>query len=108
MQIIVKKNILIIGNLGYVGSKLTEMIDYKKFSVYGLDIGLFQNKTIYKNLKEKNIKQYYCDVRNLNDKILANKQIVIYLAAISNDPMGQKFKKIHMILITKLLLGLQN
>ena len=89
-----KKNILIIGNLGYVGSKLTEMIDYKNFFVYGLDIGLFQNKTIYKNLKEKNIKQYYCDVRNLNDKILANKQIVIYLAAISNDPMGQKFKKI--------------
>lgn len=89
-----KKNILIIGNLGYVGSKLTEMIDYKKYFVYGLDIGLFKNQTIYKNFKEKNVKQYYCDVRNLNKEILKNKHIIIYLAAISNDPMGQKFKKI--------------
>ena len=89
-----KKNILIIGNLGYVGSKLIELIDYKKFCVHGLDIGLFENKTIYKNLKEKNVKQHYCDVRNVDKEILKNKQIIIYLAAISNDPMGQKFKKI--------------
>ena len=33
-------------------------------------------------------------MRNVDKEILKNKQIIIYLAAISNDPMGQKFKKI--------------
>ena len=40
-------------------------------------------------------------MRNVDKEILKNKQIIIYLAAISNDPMGQKFKKLLMILILK-------
>ena len=89
-----KKKILIFGNLGYVGSKLSEVLNYKKFETYGVDIGLFENCTFYKNFKEKKIMQYYDDVRKLNYSLLKDKDIIVYLAAISNDPMGEKFKKI--------------
>ena len=46
-----KKKILIFGNLGYVGSKLSEVLNYKKFETYGVDIGLFENCAFYKNFE---------------------------------------------------------
>jgi len=90
----VKKNILIIGNQGYVGTKLTQVIDYSKYNVSCIDIGLFKNCNLYRSTKEKCFKQNYSDVRRIKDNILKNQDIIIYLAAISNDPMGEKFKKI--------------
>ncbi|MES1214889.1 MAG: SDR family oxidoreductase, partial [Bacteroidota bacterium] len=38
-------------------------------------------------------KQYYGDVRNFDDRILKKMDAVIYLAAISNDPMGNAYEK---------------
>ena len=85
--------VLIIGNLGYVGSELMKYFSKKNITADGLDTGLFiPNLTcniapeIYLN------KQIFLDVRNVNESNLIGYDAVIYLAAISNDPMGQKFK----------------
>jgi UDP-glucose 4-epimerase len=64
-------NVLVTGNLGYVGSELTGYLKNKekKINIYGLDIGYFKkNKTSKKKNKIK--KQYICDIRNLSSKYL--------------------------------------
>ena len=38
--------------------------------------------------------QYFADVRGFDEDILKNVDHVIHLAAISNDPIGNKFEKI--------------
>lgn len=86
-------NVLITGNLGYVGSELTSYLknNEKKINIYGLDIGYFKkNKTSKK--KDEIKKQYICDIRNLRSKYLKNIDTVIHLAAISNDPIGNTFQ----------------
>ena len=39
-------------------------------------------------------KQYYGDVRNFPNEIIKDIDSIIYLAAISNDPMGNEFEKV--------------
>ena len=86
-------NILIVGNLGYVGFVLSSFLkkNISKSKLFGYDINYFNLK------KDLNIyKQYYGDVRNFNSQILDSIDIVIYLAAISNDPMGNAFEEATM------------
>ena len=87
-------NILITGNLGYVGSELTTYLKKKdkNINIYGLDIGFFK-KNITMNKKDKIKKQYICDIRNFKSKYIKNIDTVVHLAAISNDPIGNMFKK---------------
>ena len=88
------KKVLIIGNLGYIGPVLEGHL-YDKFEVYGYDIGYFSNNYSVENivnLNNKNKAQYFGDVRNFDSELLNNIDKVVYLAAISNDPMGNSFK----------------
>jgi nucleoside-diphosphate-sugar epimerase len=89
--------ILIIGNLGYVGPVAVKYLKEKhpNAKISGFDIGYFiQNYTtngfVGDSLLEK---QYYGDVRNIDENILKSFDSVIYLAAISNDPMGNVYEK---------------
>ena len=89
--------ILITGNLGYIGPVLVEHLTIKKsnWNLIGLDIGYFAHiVTTNKSLPDiKLTKQIYKDVRNLNQNDLIGIDSVVYLSAISNDPMGNKFEK---------------
>ncbi len=91
-------NILIIGNLGYIGPVVVNHFNQQnpKPSLYGYDIGYFTGNETVKNglLPETGLKaQYYGDVRDFDTSLLKNMDAVIYLAAISNDPMGNAFEK---------------
>lgn len=91
-------NILIIGNLGYVGPVVVEHLSKrnKDYNLFGYDLGFFiGNETARNNmLPETRLKaQFYGDVRNFDDSILKGMDVVVYLAAISNDPMGNVFEK---------------
>ncbi len=91
------ENILIIGNLGYIGPVAVKYLkkQYPNSLISGYDIGFFvqnytQNGFVGETLLDK---QYYGDVRNFDDKILKGFDAVVYLAAISNDPMGNVYEK---------------
>jgi nucleoside-diphosphate-sugar epimerase len=91
-------NILIIGNLGYVGPVVVEHLSKlnKEYDLYGYDLGLFSGNETTRNsmLPETKLKaQFYGDVRDFDETILKGMDVVVYLAAISNDPMGNVFEK---------------
>lgn len=89
--------ILITGNMGYVGSVLVEKIALQninnKLKVIGFDSGLFGHKLIDSNpLPESYLNQQILkDIRDISSADLKDVDIVIHLAALSNDPMGNKF-----------------
>ena len=90
------KKIFIIGHAGYIGPILVKLLKDKYF-ICGVDTNWFKQKVIYKD----NIEDYQPhkviieDLRNLSLKNLGFiPDAVIYLAAISNDPMGNNFSKI--------------
>src|SRR5687768_5534851 len=90
--------ILIIGNLGYVGPSVVEhfSVNCPGDEIYGFDIGYFQGNvtSAYGLLSEASLKaQYYGDVRQFDERLLKGMDAVVYLAAISNDPMGKEFEK---------------
>lgn len=92
--------ILITGNLGYVGpgvvSRLRET--YPNAELIGYDTGFFANcLTNSPILPEVKLnQQHFGDVRNFNPDLLTNVDAIIYLAAISNDPMGNRFEEVTM------------
>ena len=89
--------ILIIGNEGYVGPHVVNR--FKQMSdncwVAGFDIGYFAHNITAHEFPECNIDvQYRGDVRKFPEDLLKGFDSVVYLAAISNDPMGKEFEKV--------------
>ncbi len=90
--------ILVIGNMGYIGpgtvSQLRE--SYPNAELTGFDIGYFANRltntTLLPEVKLNN--QVIGDVRKFPASLLKDVDAVVYLAAISNDPMGAKYEEV--------------
>jgi nucleoside-diphosphate-sugar epimerase len=91
-------NILITGNMGYVGSVLVGHLRSKfpNATLIGFDSGFFAHcltNSVY--APEANLnKQYFGDVRDFPSDLLENVDCVVHLAAVSNDPMGNKFESV--------------
>src|SRR5215475_4604627 len=89
--------ILITGNMDYVGSVLVRRLreSYPDASLMGLDLGYFGNcLTSPGVLPECRLNcQYFGDVRNLPVELLSGVDAVVYLAALSNDPLGHAFEE---------------
>jgi nucleoside-diphosphate-sugar epimerase len=99
MEIMVEKNILITGHLGYVGASLIKHLKFNhpNYTLIGFDTGFFARETtlIDDNLPEKFLDKVYSgDIRNIPEHILENIDTVIHLAAISNDPISNQFEDI--------------
>ena len=92
-----RHRILIVGNLGYIGPILVRHLKSIDPSCYliGLDTGYFAGCLIdpYVSFDQQLDHQIYADVRSLDKAELPNVDSVIYLAAISNDPMGNVYEK---------------
>ena len=89
--------ILIIGNEGYVGPHVVNRFKqmYENCWVAGFDIGYFAHNITAHEFPERNIDvQYRGDVRKFSEDLLKGFDSVIYLAAISNDPMGKEFEQV--------------
>lgn len=89
------KKVLIVGNQGYIGPVLQKHLS-SKYELFGYDIGFFANNiSVSKNISVDSdlVCQYYGDVRDLDHKIFNGIDSVVYLCAISNDPMGNKFRE---------------
>ena len=87
--------ILVTGNAGYIGPVLGKKLkeNYSDITLIGYDTGFFAHCLTGVDVSpELNYDiQYYGDIRKLNDNVLHGVDIVIHLAAISNDPMGNNF-----------------
>ncbi len=82
------RNVLVTGDLGYIGSVLVPKIIDKGFEVIGFDTGYFEEmiddnhkKPVYKTIKK--------DIRKITKKDLEGIDSIIHLSALSNDPMGE-------------------
>tara|TARA_B100000519_G_C14259930_1_gene447144 strand:+ start:1765 stop:2808 length:1044 start_codon:yes stop_codon:yes gene_type:complete len=90
--------ILITGNLGYVGPLVIKRLreSYPDAILIGYDTGYFAHSLVpVDSLPEVFLDlQYFGDVRNFPEEILNDIDAIVYLAAISNDPMGHEYKDI--------------
>ena len=89
--------ILIVGNMGYVGPVLTKHLRraYPQAELIGFDAGLFAHCLIGSApLPEIYLdRQVFGDVRNIDKTVFEGVDAVVNLAAISNDPMGNRFEE---------------
>lgn len=88
--------ILITGNLGYVGPGVVREFrkHYPTAELVGYDIGYFSQYVTNRNIiPDAGLSvQHYGDVRNFPAELLAEVDTVIGLAAISNDPIGNRYE----------------
>jgi nucleoside-diphosphate-sugar epimerase len=87
-------HILVTGNMGYVGSVLTSEIRKKlDAEIIGLDSAFFaENLLDKKYLPERDIgRQIFKDARDVTERDFKGIDAVICLAALSNDPMGDRY-----------------
>ena len=90
------KNILILGSSGYVGTVLVKHLKKKHF-LFGIDTNWFKTKVLDKNNYNEfqPHKFLLTDIRNFNlTELKFIPDTIVYLAAISNDPMGKQFRKL--------------
>lgn len=84
--------------MGYIGPSLTNQLrqSYPDATLIGYDLGYFAHcLTNVPFLPETKIdQQVFGDVRNFPEALLKGIDKIVYLAAISNDPMGNKFEEI--------------
>jgi nucleoside-diphosphate-sugar epimerase len=90
--------ILITGNLGYVGPWVTRQLreQYPDALLMGVDAGFFAHcLTDVRRVPEAQLDvQYFADIRHLPAGVLAGVDVVVHLAAVSNDPMGSAYEDV--------------
>jgi nucleoside-diphosphate-sugar epimerase len=91
-------NVLITGNMGYIGPTVVKYLKqtYPEAKLVGYDMGYFASQLTNVSLLPECYldRQYFADVRNFPESILKGVDAIIYLAAISNDPMGNKYETV--------------
>jgi nucleoside-diphosphate-sugar epimerase len=87
--------ILVTGNMGYVGPRVVARLRaaFPSATLAGLDTGLFAGLlTGTTRLPECLLdSQIFCDVRSVPDDALRGVDHIVHLAAISNDPIGERY-----------------
>ena len=80
-------NILVTGNLGYIGSVLIPLLQSQNHQVVGLDSGYF-DKCLLSPVNH-DFKQITKDIRDVDESDLSGIDAIIHLAGLSNDPLGE-------------------
>ena len=88
--------IIVTGNLGYIGPELGKSIKnyFENSNLLGIDNGLFLQCTTSNGRIGDTYYDYqkFCDIREISLKDLSNCDVVVSLAAVSNDPIGNYFE----------------
>ncbi|MFC5610031.1 NAD-dependent epimerase/dehydratase family protein [Variovorax soli] len=90
--------VVITGNMGYVGPVLAQHLRrvFPRAELVGFDSGLFAHcLTTAERFPESQLSlQVFGDVRSLGASLLQGADAVVHLAAVSNDPMGNRFEEV--------------
>jgi len=90
--------ILVTGNMGYIGPSVVEQLraSYPESTLVGFDIGYYANCiTSAEVLPECRVNlQYFGDMRQFPAEVLNGVNAIVHLAAISNDPIGNRFEEV--------------
>lgn len=90
--------ILITGNMGYIGPEVITLLrkNHPMAKLIGYDMGYFASSLTHAAFLPENQldQQIFGDVRHLDAEILDGIDKVIYLAAISNDAMGNRYEEV--------------
>ena len=90
--------ILITGNMGYLGPVVVSQLraSYPNAEIVGLDIGYFSHcLTNAASLPECRVEvQHFADVRDVAADVVAGADAIVHLAALSNDPMGNRYEQV--------------
>jgi nucleoside-diphosphate-sugar epimerase len=90
--------ILITGNMGYVGPLVVEQLrrSHSQARLEGFDNGYFSPCLVSSRaLPERFLDcQHFGDVRSFPADLLKGLDAIVYLAAISNDPMGNAYEEV--------------
>jgi nucleoside-diphosphate-sugar epimerase len=86
--------VLITGHKGYIGPVLARDIAGRQlgWELTGIDTGFFENQLAGPDPARFFAREIRADVRTLSDDVLHGADAVVYLAAVSNDPMGKEFE----------------
>jgi nucleoside-diphosphate-sugar epimerase len=88
--------ILVTGNMGYVGPVVVSHLRqrFPEAELLGFDSGLFADCLSTDGPLPETLlnAQYFGDVRELPNELLRNLDAVVHLAAVSNDPIGNRFE----------------
>jgi nucleoside-diphosphate-sugar epimerase len=77
-------NILVTGHRGYIGRVLLPLLHKENYAIRGYD-SFYYNKS---NENIPNIEELNKDIRNIEYEDVKGIDVVIHLAALSNDPLG--------------------
>lgn len=90
--------VLVTGNMGYVGPVLGRFLRerFPSIELIGYDSGFFGHSLTNAEVLPETYynRQIIGDVRELPAALLEGVDAVVHLAAVSNDPMGNKFEKV--------------
>ena len=81
-----QKNILVTGNLGYIGPILVLRLKSLGFRVRGLDSGLYLSHSLQPIFQPD--EQIIKDIRDIDVNDIKDVDGIIHLAGLSNDPLG--------------------
>jgi nucleoside-diphosphate-sugar epimerase len=92
------QKILITGNMGYVGPGVVKRLreNNPQVNLLGFDIGYFARNLTTNGLSPESYLdiQHYGDMRTFPESILKDVDTIVHLAAISNDPIGNKYEDV--------------
>jgi len=83
-----KKNILVTGAGGYIGTSLVDQLLEADNKVIGVDRYFFGTELLGETKNNSNFKLLKTDIRDLKEEDLAGIDVICDLAALSNDPCG--------------------
>lgn len=83
------KNILVTGSLGYIGCRLVERLTAEGHRVTGVDVDYYHDATHGRLPESVNrVTHRRLDIRSMTQADFDGVDVVMHLAALSNDPLG--------------------